>query len=35
MMKALPGFACTVVALTAFALSPIIYAQAYPTKPIG
>jgi tripartite-type tricarboxylate transporter receptor subunit TctC len=33
-MKALPGFACTVVALTAFASSPIVCAQAYPTKPI-
>ncbi|MDB5924503.1 MAG: tripartite tricarboxylate transporter substrate binding protein, partial [Betaproteobacteria bacterium] len=33
-MKALPGFACTVVALTAFAPSPIVYGQAYPTKPI-
>jgi tripartite-type tricarboxylate transporter receptor subunit TctC len=33
-MKALPGFACTVVALTAFASSPIVCAQAYPTKAI-
>ncbi|MGZ5094938.1 MAG: Bug family tripartite tricarboxylate transporter substrate binding protein [Burkholderiales bacterium] len=33
-MKALSGFACTVVALTVLAPSPIVYAQAYPTKPI-
>jgi tripartite-type tricarboxylate transporter receptor subunit TctC len=33
-MKALPGFACTVVALAAFASSPLVLAQAYPTKPI-
>jgi tripartite-type tricarboxylate transporter receptor subunit TctC len=33
-MKALPGFVCTVVALTAFAASPIVGAQAYPTKAI-
>ena len=33
-MKALSGFACTIVALTAFAPSPAVLAQAYPTKPI-
>jgi tripartite-type tricarboxylate transporter receptor subunit TctC len=33
-MKALPGFACTLIALTAFAATPIAFAQAYPTKPI-
>src|SRR6266545_7324428 len=33
-MKALAGFACTLVALTVFALSPAIFAQAYPTKAI-
>src|SRR4051794_19129544 len=33
-MKALPAFACTVVAFTAFTLSPTVLAQAYPTKPI-
>jgi len=33
-MKALPGFACAVLALTAFAASPIVLAQAYPTKPL-
>ncbi|MDB5864146.1 MAG: hypothetical protein JWO70_1952 [Betaproteobacteria bacterium] len=33
-MKALPGFACTVVALAAFASSPIALAQAYPAKAI-
>ncbi len=33
-MKTLPGFACAVVALTAFAPSPAVLAQAYPTKPI-
>lgn len=33
-MKILPGFACAVVALTAFAPSPIVLAQTYPTKPI-
>ncbi len=33
-MKALPGFACAVVALATFATSPIAFAQAYPTKPL-
>jgi tripartite-type tricarboxylate transporter receptor subunit TctC len=33
-MKALPGFACTVVAIAAFAYSPLVLAQAYPTKAI-
>ena len=33
-MKTRPGFACAVVALAAFALSPGVFAQAYPTKPI-
>jgi tripartite-type tricarboxylate transporter receptor subunit TctC len=33
-MKALPGFACTLVALTAFAHAPLVFAQAYPTKAI-
>src|SRR5215213_45033 len=33
-MKTLPGLACTLVALTALALSPVVFAQAYPTKPI-
>ena len=33
-MKALAGFVCTVVALTVLAPAPIVYAQAYPTKPI-
>jgi tripartite-type tricarboxylate transporter receptor subunit TctC len=33
-MKTLPAFACTAVALTALALSPVVSAQAYPTKPI-
>ena len=31
-MKTLPGFACAVVALTAFAPSTAVLAQAYPTK---
>ena len=33
-MKALPGLACTLAALTAFAAPPIAVAQAYPAKPI-
>jgi tripartite-type tricarboxylate transporter receptor subunit TctC len=33
-MKALPGFACAVAALAAFASAPHALAQAYPTKPI-
>ena len=33
-MKALPGFVCTVLALSAFASSPLVFAQAYPTKSI-
>jgi tripartite-type tricarboxylate transporter receptor subunit TctC len=33
-MKASPGFACTVLALTALASSPHAGAQAYPAKPI-
>src|SRR4029079_9779831 len=33
-MKAFPGFACVVVALTAFASTPVVYAQTYPTKTI-
>ena len=33
-MKTLPGFACAVVAFAAFALSPTVLAQAYPTKPL-
>ena len=33
-MKTLPGFACAIVALTAFAPAPIVFAQAYPTKTI-
>ncbi|MDB5901335.1 MAG: Tricarboxylate transport protein TctC, partial [Betaproteobacteria bacterium] len=33
-MKALPGFACTLAALTAFAHAPLVFAQAYPTKAI-
>ena len=33
-MKTLPAFACAVIALTSIAPAPIVFAQAYPTKPI-
>lgn len=33
-MNVRPRFSCTVAALALFAVSPVVYAQAYPTKPI-
>jgi tripartite-type tricarboxylate transporter receptor subunit TctC len=33
-MNVLPRFACALAALTALASSPLLFAQAYPTKPI-